>query len=91
MKMTSLKKVMVSVKYNYSIDGIIRVKRKEIEPIGELGAFVNVIKLVGNNLLVVSTNDKSESILTVYDNLKNIYDMKSEDIVKRGRRPQQME
>ena len=89
--MTSLKKVMVSVKYNYSIDGIIRVKRKEIEPIGELGAFVNVIKLVGNNLLVVSTNDKSESILTVYDNLKNIYDMKSEDIVKRGRRPQQME
>ena len=69
-------------------DGVLKINRSNIEHIGELGVVINMIKLVGNKLIVISSFEGSRSVLTVYDNLQNMYLMKSEQIIRKGRRPE---
>lgn len=73
-----------------SIDHEVHIYKEDIEPLDKLSETINMIKLIGNQLLVISTDDKTGSVLTVYDNLRNIYAMKSEAIIKKGKKVQSM-
>lgn len=74
--------------FTHLILDVLKITRSNIEHIGELGVTINLIKLVGNKLIVISSTETSKSTLTVYDNLQNMYLMKSEKIIRKGRRPE---
>ena len=69
-----------------SDDGIVRVERSDIEPLGELGTIINFVKIVGNRLVTITTDDQFKSSLTVFNNQENLFNMKQEILIKKGKK-----
>ena len=73
-------------KSNESDDGVLRIDKSEIQPIGEFSAVINLLKVVGNQLITITTDDQFQSSLTVFDNEQNLFLMKQEILVKKGKK-----
>lgn len=67
-------------------DADVRIDRGEVEPIGELGTMINLIKVIGNQIIIISTGDDFKSTMTIYDNKKAIFIIRQNRLISQGKK-----
>jgi hypothetical protein len=73
-----------------NLDGVLTIDIEDIDPLEEIGEVLHLVKPYGDEIVIISSNTE-ETTLAVYDDKRNVFDMKEAILNTEGKIVKQVE
>jgi hypothetical protein len=67
------------------------INKEDIDPLEEIGDVLHLVRPIGDQIVIISSSNTEDTTLAVYDDKRNVFEMKDATLKTQGKRAKKVE